>query len=1149
MFRFYKLYSLYMSNMASGLTRQQEWCLCEKLPRAVLHIPVNRHLVCEVCGLARRPQDSAHSSSDEEAELAANRQRFLLEQRRTEEDKKSEVKAKKPNARASCRMNCVKCGGLSRPEGGQTRNGDPKHVKSKLYSVRHGFHSKPKRMLPRREKQEPSAPPPPMEWKPPPPPAPPPPPPPPPPASRLPWKEMPNLVKQDVFSQKNHILQSYSNLFVSNFIPLNTPITNGLGGAISKRSSYSSRPPLCHRSRPLPPLAQVRSNILASSQKSLEDREKGGSSSPQTSKDSLDADSDLASQFCPFDQYEGPSEDALVVNSARYLLHRPKSLYIEPRRDLRNNRIEALELELRSGCGSPAPSPPKVPVNPENDSPPDVQRPCFFMTKLVQQNLMKKINEIEFDCSSESGSLSSHTSNPSIIQQTQQGNAEQETGNLGNLDRQAAERSAIIASIWDQLIRSQASKSSAENSENDKGPELDQFPNHDNEDHGTSSFLSDVSTDQSLLSSNKTKHDQDYSKRFSTTLSSSSGERDFDRISDSSPNTTGKTIFSVKDKPNSILLKCSRCGNHRNVIQNAEYDTIKMKRDIIPKETDDINRTCLNIKLRNAIRHKLENLRTEKKKCSTMEDYEEGMNNDKHTTSIQTIFQRNFALVCHSQRSSSPTHCNNHQCAKNLPSILQTDKKKLESKVKPYNNSLIINTEHVPNISPTVLENKDEAKALPVDSVGLYRHKIQSISWAVVKNFETVAYMCAEIPKLRIATFVKDTKVVKGYIMESYVTNRPSLSLYEFRRPDIDPSELVSHSDKEGNVNDDSGPETPIAHITTPKRLSRSTKQRKNRKKPRLPVWPAHPLKYRSRKIKYEELEIAFDMQQNEILLDHQKKVLIFKNERVTNIYDAQQFSQSDMFCDMSTEEETKSNPINIIKGDQLFVNNSDSFVDSESLENKNTLSTEPKKESLNTRPLNLCVRKFNKNPINGNNETKDQNKISQVNPTKVSDNIRKRIDNALQLKLKKMMSKPIKLLGSTESSSVSKFLEPFTNKLAGTEEKELNSLRNSIALSSTKRGTKITTNSSDMTTVEKTVGGIDNAALSSASKDISELGARKLRKPIVNSDSKPNASCQKPLRLITNLENSTSSSEESKYVSMESRFHTRNIEDFKKVW
>ncbi|KAI8043772.1 hypothetical protein M5D96_005110, partial [Drosophila gunungcola] len=85
--------------------------------------------------------------------------------------------------------------------------------------------------------------------------------------------------------------------------------------------------------------------------------------------------------------------------------------------------------------------------------------------------------------------------------------------------------------------------------------------------------------------------------------------------------------------------------------------------------------------------------------------------------------------------------------------------------------------------------------------------------------------MCAEIPKLRIATFVKDTKVVKGYIMESYVTNRPSLSLYEFRRPDIDPSELVSHSDKEGNVNDDSGPETPIAHITTPKRLSRSTKQ------------------------------------------------------------------------------------------------------------------------------------------------------------------------------------------------------------------------------------------------------------------------------------------------------------------------------------
>ncbi|EDW53781.1 GM19859 [Drosophila sechellia] len=48
MFRFYKLYSLYMNNMASGPAGQREWCLCEKLPRAVLHIPVNHRQICQV---------------------------------------------------------------------------------------------------------------------------------------------------------------------------------------------------------------------------------------------------------------------------------------------------------------------------------------------------------------------------------------------------------------------------------------------------------------------------------------------------------------------------------------------------------------------------------------------------------------------------------------------------------------------------------------------------------------------------------------------------------------------------------------------------------------------------------------------------------------------------------------------------------------------------------------------------------------------------------------------------------------------------------------------------------------------------------------------------------------------------------------------
>ncbi|XP_016979092.1 uncharacterized protein LOC108044555 isoform X2 [Drosophila rhopaloa] len=1204
MFRFYKLYSLYMNNMASGLTCQREWCLCEKLPRAMLHVPVNRHLLCEVCGLARRPPAEHRSSSDEEAELAAERQKIFLEQRRAEQSKKSQltrvkvaIKARKPNARTSCRTNCVKCGGLSIGE--QKGNCGAEGVKSKLYSGRHGLYSKPKKM-PRRQ-QEPTAPPPssPSPSPPPSPPSPPSPPPPPrrpPPQSGSPWKEMPNLVTmaQDVFVRKNFERQSYSNLFVSNFIPLTSPITSTSGGAISKRSRYSSCPPRCHRSRPLPPLAQVLTNILAS-QKSLEDREKGGGLNTQMSRDSLDIESELASQFCPFDQYEGPSEDALVVNSARYLLHRPNSLYIEPRRDLHNNRIESLEFQLRSGYGSASPSLSKVPSNSEVGSLSGIQRPCFFMPKAVRKNLIKTINQIGGSSSSKNSTLSSDTFNPSILRKTGQENDAKETGKS---EEPAEERSSIFASIMDHVFRSRITKSSSGNSRNGNGPDLDQLnhkhivENHSTEDQETNSFLSDVSTDQTVLSLNKTKPHQDYSKRCSTTQSCSSSERDFNRIGGSSPKTSEKKMCSGHVKSKSISTMCDRCGNHRKV-----EDPIIKKGDIFHKKLDESTKLDENQK-GNAIRQKLDNKggtpgkkeSIEQMKSPKVENYEEEMDNKKRIQipkrnnikrqSIHTIFQRKGRRISFSHSSSSQTHCKTDQCVRHVPNIIQTERK--ESKIKPSNKPLIVNNQPVTKVPSSTNSGRKEKESvedkvagrdanltkalLPVNSFRLCRHKDQLISWSVVKTFETVSHVCAVIPKLHIASFVIDlvdtSKGVKGYIKESCLTDRPFMSLFEFRRPDIDPSELESHRDKAGIADDESGPETPVPHLATPKGFSRSIKQRKKRKNPCLPVWPAHPLKYRSRKIQYEELELSFDMQPNEMIEPNesfmQQKKRIQTEEIITSIYDDQKFSQSDIFWDMSAEEEAKAKPIKLIKGNSLFLNSnkptqSDIFNTQDERTKWNTskvdlesIGKEPKEKSLGIIPKNPVIKKIDDNHFKEQNPRKES-EISQIlfnqvvpitdphfTSSKVSDRIRKQIDNSLQLKLKKMMTKPIKLLTSTESSSVSKFLEPFSNKLASTEEKDQNSLRNSLSLNpKTKRddfydsskGTKVFSHAAGITPSKETEVDNSEAPLPSTLTSILE--------PTLITNSQKNVPFQKPLRLITNITNSSSSSDfESNHIS-----------------
>ncbi|XP_068151225.1 uncharacterized protein [Drosophila tropicalis] len=317
MFRFYKLYSLYSSKMAKIMEEgtgnpAMEWCLCEKLPRALLHIPLTRDMRCEVCGLERRARHIFSSSSSSDEEAFEERQKMLLERRRAEEAcsgptrVKVAMKAKKPPSHA--KTDCNRCGALPKPNG-------------KVYAGRFGHYPRPKRLAKREVKivhsELKTAPPPSSPTS-------------SPPLQTVPEtisespndEDIPNLVAlaHEVFKrpahQRTHWPSFYGNLFVSDFIPLDNPITDPSGGAISKRRHLGGQPLRTHRSRPLPPLAKVLSDIATQQKKPMQ-RAKGGGLEPEKDRSS----SCQASQFTPYDVYEGPSEDSLIVNSASFLIH------------------------------------------------------------------------------------------------------------------------------------------------------------------------------------------------------------------------------------------------------------------------------------------------------------------------------------------------------------------------------------------------------------------------------------------------------------------------------------------------------------------------------------------------------------------------------------------------------------------------------------------------------------------------------------------------------------------------------------------------------------------------------------------------------------------------------------------------------------
>ncbi|KAH8394288.1 hypothetical protein KR215_001526 [Drosophila sulfurigaster] len=348
MFRLYELYSLYSQNKMYRSSTL--WCLCEKLPRSILHVAPTPKVWCEVCGRRRRPQACSTSSSDEEKPEAEHRQpvqRVVKETDAYVMPQKLNKAVKKPKT-VYLNSNCLKCGRQSKPS--SIVQQEPKvkdSTSNKVYMGRHGHYRKPKRLHAKRHAEminnyvEPMAPPP--------PPSPPPSNSPPVNGSESVWEPPDNNMPKPVAFAQNGFTRpprdtQPKTLLVSDFIPLDKPITDVASGAISKRPSLHR--PLCsHYSRALPPLSRVVSQILVDHKV----RAKGGG---LPAKQNVSKDSSCASQFSPFNSYEGPSEDALVGPGVRQMLLQPRALHIQSRNHLPSTKLSTFDSDPSSECST-----------------------------------------------------------------------------------------------------------------------------------------------------------------------------------------------------------------------------------------------------------------------------------------------------------------------------------------------------------------------------------------------------------------------------------------------------------------------------------------------------------------------------------------------------------------------------------------------------------------------------------------------------------------------------------------------------------------------------------------------------------------------------------------------------------------------------
>ncbi|TDG46790.1 hypothetical protein AWZ03_006837 [Drosophila navojoa] len=967
MFRLYELYTLYLKKMSSYGT-SANWCVCEKLPRSILHITPSPDLWCDVCGRRRRPRSCLTSSSDEEEERAAARQQMLAERRRNEEARRSTVRvkvamnAKKP--KSVRKANSLKCGGERKPPVGEAaaaaaatpqqeqqqqpmksksnnKNSKSSNKNLKLYTGRFGQYRKPQRLQPKQRKQgegaaaepkraqvepEVAAPPPPPS------------PPPSPPASAAkayeslwdqPTEDMPKLVAfaHEVFNRPEHLRKNqpnfYDNLFVSDFIPLDKPITDTSGGAISKRRRHFGRPLRPHCSRPLPPLSQVLADLLSKQNV----RAKGGGLPP---KEEEVVGIKLATQFSPFEVYDGPSEDALAVESARAMLSRPMSLHIEKRDDLPSTRLSSFESEPSSDCSSSSPF--DVPSAPPAERP----RQAYGMgAPLRLHEMMKAVAHSGLSDSSASSSSTSSSSHKSVsstlpvLQQSvrsrggeeppyaeeklpvvvepisivekilwlmeQRPATEPEPANPLTDDALHLQKTLIdkpkkhnekahaesvkgLLQFMESLqiskpndgddMRSQILKNDADQEFNLPSTELLQLPN-------------DMSNELPFNSTNKSAADEQYPNRvYSTDQSRARLERGAGQSPSSNRNSMWSLLggFFAKNKK---LGQSSRLDETKPLRAAGKVHYGAINTNEASKELAPRNKSCQKCGLNRKNKQKLINEKvlgkakscqgTHKPSCqrhsasSSRTSSKIQMEPEAKPHQTQSIIVKQPEEDFSIEISDESAH---EASSKGEPLPFPTPSNSTVTGSTLYESCVGLET---PTSQEPAPELQYQMLRELLDVLKEKSRQSHPKMYHVVKTMSTLQYASSEIirPKM-LASITPRTGRLKQYILSPAIGRCPPASgIYEFRTPDIPPQKL---DENKTNIMNLEALFTPVAHTasTTPTDDSSARSRVLERKKKFYqPVWPAHPFRHRShrRSIKFEAVQLQIDESLDEVHL------------------------------------------------------------------------------------------------------------------------------------------------------------------------------------------------------------------------------------------------------------------------------------------
>ncbi|EDV32251.2 uncharacterized protein Dana_GF14140 [Drosophila ananassae] len=377
-----------------------------------------------------------------------------------------------------------------------------------------------------------------------------------------------------------------------------------------------------------------------------------------------------------------------------------------------------------------------------------------------------------------------------------------------------------------------------------------------------------------------------------------------------------------------------------------------------------------------------------------------------------------------------------------------------------------------------ILFPKDKS---PMDSVPIQTHAI--------KHMETALHTCWELPPAQTAQYVvREMGVLQITDIPPTKQKTPELlqpSIYEFRLPDVDPSELeltelTDRNDLELDTDEDETPDAKLRHS-----------QGKKKKK-------IVPLKYRRREIQYEELEVSFDVTKNASRIELnenkvQRQSVIQREEILSGVLETSS-SQSDTLSSGKSLSLPEYKPIKLLTNVAYESEKSD-----EQLNHERTTPSNYIKERIQPRD-NQEVQ----------NKKRYPNKSAKYNYSDLSRDTRKRIDLSLERKIKRMMNKPIRLLNDGKGNSISEFLSPVTKKFTRSKDSDDDEASNS---SSPRRS-----------------GGEDNEPESNHGKSFRQYPNYPPTRSLKPDSHMPS---QKPLRLIMNQLSSNSSG--SKFCSMES--------------